>query len=213
MTSRHSEAAATVKSVDPDEARERAQNIVDGFAPKNPPKPFRGALDWLGDRLEPILQSVGRPVSWLFESFPAPVAWLILALALAAIATVIVNVASRHRRAADGRRLPERRGRPTHESPEALEAAADEAVERGDLDLAVRLRFRAGLLRLDRDAHAIRYHDGIGTGEVRQAVAQITFEALADTFDRVTYGDDSARAEDDDQARSDWPRVVKVARR
>jgi len=99
------------------------------------------------------------------------------------------------------------------ESPAALEAAAAEAEARGDFALAVRLRFRAGLLRLDRDARAITYRPSIPTREVRAELASEAFDDLADTFENITYGGDDAEPADTAVARRDWPRVVAAAKR
>ena len=77
----------------------------------------------------------------------------------------------------------------------------------------MRLRFRAGLLRLDRDAHAIRYRPSIPTSEVRAELSSSTFDEIADTFESVTYGGTDAEARDTAEAKREWPRVVQAARR
>ena len=100
--------------------------------------------------------------------------------------------------------------------PPALDDDPPSAASRPrryDLALAVRLRFRAGLLRLDRDAHAITYRHSIPTGEVRAELASPTFDELADTFEGITYGGNDAGPDDTAEARHDWPGVVHAARR
>jgi hypothetical protein len=98
------------------------------------------------------------------------------------------------------------------ENPDELERAADAAERAGRLDEAVRLRFRAGLLRLG-DRGAIRYRPSVTTNEVRRVLGSDTFEELARTFEAVAYGGQEATPPDVDSARRDWPRVVSSAGR
>jgi Domain of unknown function (DUF4129) len=96
------------------------------------------------------------------------------------------------------------------EDPDALERAADAAELAGDLDVAVRLRFRAGLLRLG-GRGAIRYRPSVTTNEVRRVLGSETFDQLAETFDGIAYGGRDAVPPDVDAARREWPRVVADA--
>ncbi len=89
-----------------------------------------------------------------------------------------------------------------------LELAAAGAEASGHLEEAVRLRFRAGLLRLG-DAGVIRYSDSISTAAVRSRVGSADFDAVAGTFDRVHYGKLSADQGDVDDARERWGRVLE----
>jgi hypothetical protein len=98
------------------------------------------------------------------------------------------------------------------ESPDELERAAETAEREGRLDEAVRLRFRAGLLRLG-DRGAIRYRPSVTTNEVRRVLGSETFEDLARTFEAIAYGGQSATTPDVDTARRAWPRVVAGAER
>ena len=98
---------------------------------------------------------------------------------------------TRRRRSAGGDRADD------GEDPDALERAADEAERDGDLDRAVRLRFRAGLLRLG-DRGAIRYRPSVTTGEVRRTLDSRRFDDLAGTFEAVTYGGRAADRPDVD---------------
>ncbi len=72
----------------------------------------------------------------------------------------------------------------------------------------MRLRFRAGLLRLG-DKGAIRYRPSVTTGEVRRTLSSTTFDDLAGTFEAVTYGGRTAAQPDVDDARRAWPRVLE----
>ena len=98
------------------------------------------------------------------------------------------------------------------EDADALERAADAAERDGDLDRAVRLRFRAGLLRLG-DRGAIRYRPSVTTGEVRRTLGSQRFDDLAGTFEAVAYGGRAAEGPDVDASRREWPRVLEEAGR
>jgi len=204
-------AIARLNAVDPDEARDRARDIVDGLGPKDPPRPLRGLLEWIADGLRLLARPFARLFELLFEWLPDPVAWLLVAL-LALGAIWLVVRAARRRLVAkpEAASRPQGRGAEDHRD---LEHAASEAEARGDHALAVRLRFRAGLLRLDREAHAIRYRPGLGNQDVRTALHQPRFDELADTFDRIAYGEAVADPDDSGDARRAWPEVVRAARR
>jgi hypothetical protein len=96
------------------------------------------------------------------------------------------------------------------EDPADLERAADAAEHAGQLDVAVRLRFRAGLLRLG-DRGAIRYRPSVTTNEVRRVLGSDAFDELARTFDAIAYGGRDAEPPDVDAARREWPRIVAGA--
>jgi hypothetical protein len=95
--------------------------------------------------------------------------------------------------------------------PKELERLADEAERRGDLEIALRLRFRAGLLRLGA-AHAVELRAGLTTREARQALRNPRFDRLARTFDEVVYGRRPPERGDVETARTEWPQVVEEAR-
>ena len=91
---------------------------------------------------------------------------LVIALAIA----FVVQHGARAPRAAPTRAGDARRiAGDESEDPDELERAADDAERDGDLDRALRLRFRAGLLRLG-DRGAIRYRPSVTTSEVRRAL-------------------------------------------
>ena len=99
-------------------------------------------------------------------------------------------------------------------SPSAarLRRQADDAERRGDLDGALRLRFRAGLV----DLHArelIELRPALTNHELLRAVPSATLADLVDGFEAVAYGGRDAEAEDVDRARDGWPRVVEEAGR
>ncbi len=193
--------------VDPDSARAAARDILGHrqFRRSHTPRPLRKPLNWLGDRLTGITHWIGRVLSHV----PIALLFLIALVAVGLAAAFIVSrvrsnrgAASRtQRRANDGTQV---------EDPAKLERAADAAEQAGHLDLAVRLRFRAGLLRLG-DRGAIRYRPSVTTNEVRRVLGSETFDELARTFDAVAYGGRDAEPPDVDAARREWPRVVAGA--
>jgi hypothetical protein len=174
------------------------------------PRPLHGFIEWLGRHLH----FLARWFNWLDRQIPGGtnVLWAILAgfivgLALLA-ATRLARRRSLHERGSAG--VWARGERP--EDPQALEQLADEAERRGDLEVALRLRFRAGLLRLGR-AQVLELRPSITTVEVRRALRSRRFDGLARSFDEVVYGRRSPRAEDVADARTEWPLVLEEARR
>jgi hypothetical protein len=163
----------------------------------------------LGDRL----RDIGNFVSRLVRDVPGP-SWLAAAVLVIALALALVVWLVRvHRTGRLGRFSAGTEARHTaREHPDDLERQADDAERNGLLDVALRLRFRAGLLRLDRRG-VIRYRPSLTTNEVRRALGSSTFDELAQRFEEVTYGDAVAGPDDVDAARTNWPRVVEDAAR
>jgi hypothetical protein len=204
-------------AIDPAQARHDAQQILDGrrFTGAPVPRPLHGVLRWVGDRVSTVTHWIGARFSWL----PSPARPVLGALAVAVVVLVIAFAV----RAIVAARARTRATRPgaghgaLHDArpddPAALEVAAAEAERTGDLALAVRLRFRAGLLRLDRDAHAITYRPSIPTVEVRSELGSAAFDGLADTFEDIAYGGRHAEPADPVDAKREWPRVLDAARR
>ena len=81
---------------------------------------------------------------------------------------------------------------PATEDPHQLERAAERAERDGDWELAVRLRFRAGLLRLDR-RRVLVYRPSLTTGEVARATGSRSFAEIGDRFDAIVYGGRAGR--------------------
>ncbi len=212
MTSLAPLLAGTAPRVDPDAARREADAILSEprFSPRQIPRPFRGVLDWIGHRLEPVGNFLGHVAGFFGDVGRSPLGFAVIAVVVVAVAAF---VATRIARRAGVRREETLRGFPAtvdRRSPDALERAADEAARAGELDAAVRLRFRAGLLRLD-DAGAIAFRPSITSGEVRQRLHLRDFDTLALDFDEIAYGGRPASATDVERARAGWPRVVREA--
>jgi hypothetical protein len=195
--------------VDPDEARDQAREILTQrrYRPARVPRPFEGALEWLGDRLRPVAELVDRLLGTIGGR-------LVLAAGLVALVAVIATAIARRRSRGDvGRGVGPSRVGVGEESidPARLERDADTAEQRGELDRALRLRFRAGLLRLDA-AGVVRFRPSLTTGQVARRLRQPAFDDLAVVFDEVAYGGRRASAGDLRAARAGWPRVLATVR-
>ena len=193
------------------EARQDAAAVLDGrrFQPPRVPRPFAGILRTLGRWLEPV----GEPLGDLWERVTRTVAARVALVAV--VFVVAVAICSR----LVGRRNPKslHRSRPVGVDaegldPDDLEREAAAAERSGDLDRAVRLRFVAGVLRLDR-AGVIAYRSSLTTGQLRSRLRSTSFAGLAAAFDEIAYGGRPAGEPDVRAAKSTWPRVLEEARR
>jgi hypothetical protein len=190
-------------------AREQARAILSQprYRGSSVPRPLHGALVWVGEKLAPV----ARPFHWLGRHLPGGDAtvWAILAGLVIFIAVLIAGHAAGRR---GGRRLEQLESErlPSDAGPAQLERAADVAERSGDHELALRLRFRAGLLRLAR-ARIIPLPDSVTSGQVRRLLRLSEFDALARTHDEVVYGGREASADDVAVARESWPQVVAAA--
>jgi hypothetical protein len=200
-------------AIDPDAARRVAEEILADprYHPRTAPRPFEGFFRRLG---ELIVDPVVRFFGWIGDLLPnvGSPPWIALAVAVVVVAAVVALRLSkgrgRQRFTAAGRRLDrDEEGL----EPDELERRADEAERRGDLDTALRLRFRAGLARLD-DVGVVRLRPGLTNAAVSRALRSRDFDTLAVDFDEVAYGGRPATTADVTTARSTWPTVVETAR-
>lgn len=168
------------------------------------PRPLHGFLEWLGRRLHFIKR---------FYEWSAPmvggekVFWTILAVLVVSVAVwVAVRLARRFGARERARTSPLAIGALSLD-PGELEQLAAEAELRGDLEIALRLRFRAGLLRLGR-ARALELRPSLTTREARRTLRNQRFDRLARSFDEVVYGRRPPSSDDLAAAREEWPRVL-----
>lgn len=195
--------------VNPAAARGEAEEILSErrFHGTETPRPLRGLLDWLADRLRVF----GGAFDWLAERLPggdSTAAVLLATLVLLVAAFAAARIAARR-----SRRMLEERHRADvrrRVDPSDLERAADEAERNGELEEALRLRFRAGLLRLER-ANVIAFHESMTSGEVARHLRSQEFDRIASTFDEVVYGRRPPESLDLRGARDGWPRVLQEA--
>jgi hypothetical protein len=200
-------------SVETSPARDRAQaaEILDGppYEQAGPPRPFRRFLDWLGGRLEPV----GRPIEWLADRVPGGAVTLLAVLGgLVVLAAAFVAARlGAQRRGIVVERI-RRGGRREEVDPGRLEQLADEAEARGELETALRLRFRAGLVRLAA-LHTVPQPENLTSRQLAQALGSPRFGGLARDLDEVVYGGRRASAADVASAREGWPQVLRDVRR
>ena len=177
------------------------------FHARKDPRPLAGVLRRLGGWLRPVGDPIRRLAMKVADN---AVGLPILAGIVVALAALIgVRVA---RRRTMTNLVAGRLGRrPTPVDPAELERQADAAERASDLDLAFRLRFEAGLLRLH-DAGRLRLRASTTTGEVLRTVPSAALGELAMTLEEIVYGGRPAQAPDLDAARAGWARVLQETR-
>jgi hypothetical protein len=171
------------------------------------PRPFSRLLDWLGDRLQPVADFFDR----LSVHVPGgqPVLFAILGALVLLAAALIARGSIRRRSAAAARAARARAAE--REDPAVLERDADRAAAAGEWETAVRLRFRAGLLRLDA-RELIEYRPSLTTGEVADTIFSPAFDRVGADFDEIAYGGRPAGQADEAASREGWERVLSEAR-
>ncbi len=183
------------------------EELADGkYDTEEAPQPFKRFFDSIGDWVQDRIDDLDDLLPGGVE-----VPWFLLGLAILLVAFGLGSRMGRRLQLDDEARSPAGAAARAGSAAE-LERRAEAAEREGRLDDALRLRFSAGLRRLD-DAAVIELRPSLTTGEVRRALRSGEFDALALTFERVTYGEDAAVAGDVDEARSGWPRVLEEARR
>lgn len=187
-----------------------------------------GLREWAGEILasegyrgtEPAGGAEGllrRVAGWFGDlAREAPLgAWLLwgaVAVLVVVGATVLSRGLVRRRGAAAERVGTSLDGGGRREDPGALEREAAAAEDDGDLVRAVRLLFRAGLLRLDA-AGVLRLRPSVTVGEVSRRLGPGSFDRLARFFDEVVYGGRTPSARELEAVRRGWDRVLGEARR
>jgi hypothetical protein len=197
--------AALAQSPSADESRAQAREILQErrFEGSDLPRPFAGLLRWLGERLQPVADFFED----LADRIPGgpPVLYALLGALVLLAAALIARGSIRRTAAAAGRAARARSA--AREDPADLEREADRAAAAGEWETAVRLRFRAGLLRLDaRDA--IEYRPSMTTGEVSRAIFSPAFDRVGADFDAIAYGGRPAHEADEAASREGWRRVL-----
>lgn len=179
------------------------------FRPVAVPRPFREPLQRIGS-------AVDRVLDWLDRVLPGGrgVIWGALALLVVVLASVVAARVARQRERGGGGRGAGAAAVPgaLADTAVALERRAEEAERGGALGDAVRLRFRAGLLRLD-EAGVLRLRPSLTSSEAGRRLRSPAFDALARDFDEIAYGGRPPAEPDVAAAREGWPRVLSEAPR
>jgi hypothetical protein len=183
-------------------------------APSHTPRPLAGVLHALGRALNAV---VGGPARWLYHhvllhvghGFEAAFGgwWEVVAAALAvAVGVTAALLIARRRARVSSRTQTDTTFVGVDEDPDDLEHRAEIAEAAGDHETAVRLRFRAGLARLQRAG--IVANPGSRTDRQLSAVlGSRIFDALAGRHETIVYAGDLATEADSAAAREQWPRV------
>lgn len=151
-----------------------------------------------------------RPIGRLIEAILSSAAGIVLLVAL--VIALAVWFASRYGANARTERARSRTQDVSTALEESLdidelEAAAVSAEAAGDYSLALRLRFRHGLVTL-RDNGAIELRPSMTSAQVGRRLRSPVFDGLARTFDAVVYGGRRASSDDLLAARDGWRHVV-----
>lgn len=200
-------------AVDPNAARDAAREILRGreFRPAGSPKPLEGVVTWIGDRLNGIAEGIGDFFSGLFKPLfeLLPGNWgLVLGIMLCVgIAAFVIWLVSRNMvRAPKIAATTPNRAAPAND-PNDLEAAAQRAERDEQFDLAIRLRYRAGLLRLDR-AGVIELQPWNTAALLTRKVASPRFDRITDTFEAIAYGGRPATGTQVNTVRAEWSTLL-----
>lgn len=153
---------------------------------------------WLQDLLAPLNRLLARIMAYVMDGLyrllirvveflaESPWRWPVMVLGTAA-AGVGVWLLSRRRARDIERQVAIERILGLGLDPAELESLATHAAIGGDFAEAIRLRFVAGLLRLDTDGR-IRFSPGTPNGVFSQHLGSPTFDRLAHQFDAAVYG-------------------------
>lgn len=187
----------------PDQARAEAQRILSErrFHETELPRPLQGVLDWLGDRLRPIGDLVDRVLPGGDN-----IVWLVVATAVLLLAIFLATRLVRRRGPGAERGRAEARGVANLDAAQ-LEQEADAAENAGDLERALRLRFRAGVLRL-MERRQLEDATSITTGALVRRFRSDAFAAGARSFDEVVYGRRQPTPDDARRVREAWEAVL-----
>jgi hypothetical protein len=190
----------------PEAARQAAQSILaEGRFHSSPvPDPLHNALVWVGRAVSDPLSAFGHLINDVGAKFPGGVAGLWAVAAVFVIAVTAALTARRARTRLDRSALGEPAAAPR---PGDLERAAERAERDGRWEEAVRLRFRAGLLRLD-ERNGSSHTDTTPNHSLARILDSEQLDELSSRFDEIAYGGDDATASDAERQRLAWPEII-----
>jgi hypothetical protein len=200
-------------------AREQAHGILAHppyrTTPSHAPRPLAGVFHAIGRGLNAAL---GRPASWLYHHLLVHIGhglqstfggwWVIVVGVMATVlgAAMAVMIVKRRARISTRDVASVGTGAGT-EDPDDIDHRALAAESTGDHETAVRLFFRAGLLRLQMKG-LLSNQNAQTTRQLTEHLHSPTFNALAERHEVIVYARQPATAVDVDTARRDWPRVL-----
>jgi hypothetical protein len=164
----------------------------------------------------------GRPARWLYHHLLLHIGhgfkvafggwWVVVVGAMAVGVGVAVGITLVRRRARiAARAAPAWVNLLDAESPDDIDLRAAAAEDAGDHETAVRLRFRAGLLRLQ-DRGILVGSDVQTDRQLSARLRSDTFNALAGRHEVIVFARDPATPADSASARTQWPRVFDEVR-
>ncbi len=148
--------------------------------------------------------------AWILPAAAGDNPGWVLAGLVVVTAGVVLAVRAVRRRSPTGARA--RRGpapAKAADDPDDVAAAADAAAAAGDYAGAVRLRFRAGLLYLDR-RRMLAFDPAMTTGRLARTLPGRAVREVADAFDAIVYGGRPASVADADAARRGWSEILEA---
>lgn len=194
---------------DADTARSSAEEVLDDdkFQETELPRPFRRPLELLADVLRPVGRLLDRVFSPILDLPGGP--YLLAAVLGAAGAALVAWLIGRRSRAAVADATARASLVDPAADPDELEGRAAVAESDGDLGLAVRLRYEAGLLRLVRLDRLQLRPDTTAADAARQ-VGSPTMDRLTVDFEEIVYGGRGGAAADVARSRSGWVELLGV---
>lgn len=203
-------------ATDAEGARLSAEEVLDDdkFSERDVPRPFRGVLEWVADRLRPVgrfLDDLFGPVIDAIVGLPGG-GFILAGLLVGGGGALTAWLITRRSRATVARRARAARLVDPDLDPDELERSAEDAEANGDLARSVRLRYEAGLLRLVRSGHLELRADTTAAGAARQ-VDRPVMDRLTTDFEEIVYGDREATAADAERSRHGWVELLGVGNR
>ena len=171
---------------------------------------IHAVFNWIGDALR---RYIFHPVSSGAKSSLGSAAPLVLVVVGACLVVAVAVGILYWRRTRPSSSTAERaRREPRSARAARLLDEAEAAWRAGELDAALRLRFEAGLERLE-DRGVVRDRASLTTAELSATLSSGTFDDLASTHTLVAYAGVHASDRDVENAFDRWPVVVDDARR
>jgi hypothetical protein len=195
-------------------AREQARAVLSEhrFHATPVPRPLRGALHSIGRALEAPLEVLEEAFVGVAGSIAGgeTTLWALLAASALAVSAVLATRVTRRALREQHAGASSQPGVRVVRAGD-LEHAAARAERDGRHGEAVRLRFRAGLLRIEERA-LVDVSAPMLTHDVARALASEQFDRLVRSFEEIAYGGRAGVAADSELARREWSRVLERAR-